>query len=58
MSNNPVSVFSFSIWDTIGLGTLCGRLWHRVIEFVNKRIDRMLFDQDWAWANNRRYRDQ
>ena len=58
MSSDPVSVLSFSIWDTIGLGTLGGRLWHQIIESVNKRIDHALFDQDWAWVNDRRYRDQ
>ena len=37
------------------IGIRAGTLWHHAIEAANRRIDRWLWDEDWAWANNRRY---
>lgn len=39
---------------SIRVGCAGGIIWHEVIEFFNRRIDRALFDQHWAWANGRR----
>lgn len=40
---------------SIRVGYLGGKIWHEVIEFFNRHIDRALFDQPWAWSNSKRY---
>lgn len=41
---------------SICVGCAGGKIWHEAIEFVGHRIDRWLWNYDWAWANDRRYR--
>lgn len=43
------------IWDAVKIGVGIGRLWNFIIEVVDYRIDRALWDADWAWSNDRRY---
>ena len=57
MSSDPFPVLGFDIVvDAIRLGVRVGRLYHFLIETTNCRIDRWLWDCDWAWANDHRYR--